>query len=52
MLDANPLTDIANTRRIAGVFLRGRWHDRTALDNILRLVATAPDLSMDDWERK
>ena len=25
LLDANPLTDIANTRRIAGVMLRGRW---------------------------
>ena len=52
MLDADPLTDIANTRRIAGVFLRGRWHDRTALDNILRLVAAAPDLRTDDWGRK
>ena len=25
LLDANPLTDIANSRRIAGVMLRGRW---------------------------
>ncbi|MGE5801873.1 MAG: amidohydrolase family protein [Gemmatimonadota bacterium] len=25
LLDANPLVDIANTRRIAGVMLRGRW---------------------------
>jgi hypothetical protein len=25
LLDANPLGDIANTRRIAGVMLRGRW---------------------------
>jgi len=25
LLDANPLEDIANTRRIAGVILHGRW---------------------------
>jgi hypothetical protein len=25
LLDANPLLDIANTRRISGVMLRGRW---------------------------
>ena len=25
LLDANPLEDIANTERIAGVMLRGRW---------------------------
>ena len=31
VLDANPLDDIANTRRIAMVYLRGREIDRTAL---------------------
>lgn len=35
LLDANPLTDIGNTRRIHGVMLRGRWLDREALDEIL-----------------
>jgi imidazolonepropionase-like amidohydrolase len=25
LLDANPLDDIGNTRRIAGVMVRGRW---------------------------
>jgi cytosine/adenosine deaminase-related metal-dependent hydrolase len=29
VLDANPLDDISNTRRIARVFLRGRDVDRT-----------------------
>ncbi|HEY0111666.1 MAG TPA: amidohydrolase family protein [Allosphingosinicella sp.] len=27
LLDGNPLEDISNTRRIAGVMLKGRWHD-------------------------
>jgi len=28
LLDANPLADIGNARRIAGVMIRGRWHAR------------------------
>jgi imidazolonepropionase-like amidohydrolase len=32
LLDANPLSDIANTRKIAGVMLRGRWNDKTEID--------------------
>ena len=35
MLDANPLSNIANTRRIAGVMLRGRWLSRQELDRLL-----------------
>ena len=31
VLDANPLDDIMNTRRIAQVYLRGRQIDRTSL---------------------
>ena len=31
VLDANPLENIANTRRIAGVYLRGEALDRAAL---------------------
>jgi imidazolonepropionase-like amidohydrolase len=31
VLDANPLTDITNTRRISSVYLRGAAVDRTAL---------------------
>lgn len=27
LLDANPLEDIANSRRVHGVMLRGAWHD-------------------------
>lgn len=32
LLDADPLSDIRATRRIAGVLLRGRWLDRVTLD--------------------
>ena len=35
LLDANPLVDIANSRRIAGVMLRGRWLPRTELTQML-----------------
>ena len=31
VLDANPLDDITNTRRISGVYLRGREVDRAKL---------------------
>jgi imidazolonepropionase-like amidohydrolase len=41
LLDANPLEDIANTQKIRGVVLAGRWFDRTALDGMLRGVEKA-----------
>ena len=35
LLDADPLADIGNTRRIRGVVANGRWMDRAALDALL-----------------
>jgi imidazolonepropionase-like amidohydrolase len=35
LLDANPLEDIANVNRIAGVMVRGRWLSRTEIDQRL-----------------
>lgn len=35
LLDANPLTSIGNTRRIAGVMVRGQWLARAQLDRML-----------------
>ena len=32
LLEADPLADIGNTRRIAGVMVRGRWLDRGEID--------------------
>ncbi len=41
LLDANPLEDIRNTRRIRGVVANGRWFDRPALDSLLATAARA-----------
>jgi imidazolonepropionase-like amidohydrolase len=40
LLDANPLEDIANTQKIAGVVANGRYFDRAQLDRILSDAAT------------
>jgi imidazolonepropionase-like amidohydrolase len=39
LLDANPLTDIANTTRIAGVMLNGRWMSRQEIDKRFAQIA-------------
>jgi imidazolonepropionase-like amidohydrolase len=52
LLEANPLQDIRNTRRIAAVALRGALYDRGGLDQILAAVQAAPDRQIDDWGRK
>jgi hypothetical protein len=41
LLDANPLDDIHNTQKIRGVVVRGRWLDRTALDELLAHTKSA-----------
>lgn len=35
LLEANPLADIANSRRIAGVMLRGHWLSKEQIENRL-----------------
>jgi imidazolonepropionase-like amidohydrolase len=40
-LDADPLADIANTKKIHAVVLRGTAHDRAALDRMLAEVKAA-----------
>lgn len=39
LLEANPLDDIRNTTRIAGVMVRGRWLARSELDGMLADIA-------------
>jgi len=39
LLDANPLEDVTNTRRIHGVMLRGCWLSRSELDGLLKKLA-------------
>ncbi len=41
LLDADPLVDIRNTRKIAAVFSRGKYHSRRDLDAILNAVNPA-----------
>ena len=41
LLDANPLTDVANVRRIRAVVLGGRLLDRTALETLLAQARAA-----------
>ena len=43
LLDANPLADIANTRRIRAVFLNGRLYDRVGLDRLTAFVCEQAD---------
>lgn len=40
LLDANPLDDIDNTRKIFGVVAGGKYHSRQALDSMLEQVET------------
>ena len=41
LLDANPLEDITNVRRIRAVITAGRFLDRRALDRLLTQAKTA-----------
>jgi imidazolonepropionase-like amidohydrolase len=41
LLDANPLDDIRNTQKIAGVVANGRYFSRADLDKMLAGVQTA-----------
>ena len=41
LLDANPLLDIGNTRRVHGVMLRGRWYSSSELRSRLAAFRTA-----------
>lgn len=46
LLDANPLEDIKNIRKISDVFVNGRWLDRSTIDAMLS------DLSMRNTNNK
>jgi imidazolonepropionase-like amidohydrolase len=47
LLEANPLEDIRNTRRIAAVMLAGRYLDRASLDGLLDEAAAIARESVD-----
>ena len=39
LLDANPLEDLSALKALSGVMVRGRWLDRTAIDEKLAEIA-------------
>ncbi len=39
LLDANPLDDIANASKIAGVMMRGRWIGKAEIDRRMRQIS-------------
>ena len=41
LLDANPLQSVANTSRIAGVMVRGRWLPKAEIDRMLSEIEVA-----------
>ncbi|GAB4566865.1 MAG: amidohydrolase family protein [Haliangiales bacterium] len=51
LLSGDPLRDIGNSRDITGVMVRGTWHSRAALDQLLTeveaMIAAAPAPSTD-----
>ena len=51
LLDANPLADIRNTRRIAAVVVRGSLFDEERLAAVFDAVESHPDRQKDDWGR-
>jgi imidazolonepropionase-like amidohydrolase len=51
LLDADPLQDIRNVRRISAVFLRGTAHQVNDLARILAAIDTARDRRTNDWIR-
>jgi len=51
LLDADPLANIDNTRRISAVVLRGKLFRRDDLDALRAAVRALPDISTNDWVR-
>jgi imidazolonepropionase-like amidohydrolase len=54
LLDADPLTDIQNTRKIAGVFSNGKWIDKKTMNSMLRAVSdrNAANKNKYDWKKR
>jgi imidazolonepropionase-like amidohydrolase len=51
LLDADPLVNIANTRKMAGMFLSGKWISRATLDHMMADLASRNTATKDqfDW---
>ncbi|RVU01671.1 amidohydrolase [Mucilaginibacter limnophilus] len=54
LLDANPLDNISNTRKIAGVFVNGRWVDKKHIALIRAAIIKKHKLNKNnfDWSKR
>ena len=52
LLDANPLNDINNTRKISGVFVNGQWIDKIKIDQMLSDLAEWNNTMKDKYKWK
>ncbi|HSM64193.1 MAG TPA: amidohydrolase family protein, partial [Gillisia sp.] len=52
LLDANPLEEIKNTRKISGVFVNGRWLDKAKIDKMLLELEQKNKAEKDKYEWK
>jgi len=52
LLDADPLANIDNTRRVSAVVLRGKLFRQTDLDALRAAVRAMPDIRANDWLRE
>jgi imidazolonepropionase-like amidohydrolase len=54
LLDANPLNDISNTRKISGVFVNGQWVDKVKIKTMLSDLAKRNTLNKAkyDWKKR
>ncbi|WP_026451427.1 amidohydrolase family protein [Aequorivita capsosiphonis] len=54
LLDANPLDNINNTRKISGVFVNGKWVNKEWIDNMLSELAEKNNQNKDkyDWNKR
>lgn len=54
LLDANPLNDINNTRKISGVCVNGRWLGKTEIEIMLANLARRNEMMKDkyDWKSR
>jgi len=52
LLDANPLSDVKNTRKIAGVFVNGQWLSRRTIDAMLADLSMRNNAAKEDYDWK
>lgn len=52
LLDANPLSDVKNTRKISGVFVNGQWLHQPTIDVMLSDLSKRNNAAKEDYDWK